>query len=249
MKNNEYKPHIMKKVIIILTTAIILIFSSITTIAQIKTAIPDEAHLLQNPFKPMNILVIPTSIEGIKAQQGDLVIAYDGLTCVGAAIVEDVNTVLNLVATSSDEVNKGYKSGQTIRLQYHSVYDNTVYDLIPQKILLGSMNYEELGTLYAEFSANVLSIEDLNSNTETKVYPNPVSQQLHIVLDNSKILASESIQLKLINITGSVVISNEYNTNQSVINLDVASLPSGEYTLLLISDNVKFTQKVIKLNY
>ena len=235
----------MKKAVLTLSVLLLIFTGSLIAQQQIKTSVPDEIHLLQNPFKPMNILLKPIAIEGITAQQGDLVMAFDGTTCVGAALVEDVNGVLNLVATSSDEVNKGYKSGQTIRLEYHSTYDNTVYALIPQKILLGSMNYEELGTLYAEFKANALGIDD-NNATDIKVYPNPVSHQLHIVVSNDKTQLSESIDLRLINLSGSVIMAKKFNTNQSVINLDMNSLPTGVYTLLLTSKSLKFTQKVIK---
>ena len=174
----------MKHLTITLTAVVILIFSSLTTIAQIKTTVPDEVHLMQNPFKPMNILIKPIAIDGINANIGDLVMAFDGETCVGAALIEDVNGILNLVATSTDEVNKGYKAGQIIRLEYHSLFDNTVFNLSPSKIMLGSMNYEELGTLYADFKATTLNINENNTNN-IKVYPNPVSHQLHIVLESS----------------------------------------------------------------
>ena len=235
----------MKHLTLTFTTVIILLFSSLTTIAQIKTTIPDEVHILQNPFKPMNILVIPANIEGITAQQGDLVMAFDGETCVGAAVVEDVNKILNLVATSTDEVNKGYKAGQIIRIEYHSIFDNTVFDLTPTKIILGSMNYEELGTLYADFKATTLNISENNTN-QIKVYPNPVSHQLHIVMDIATTISGESINLQLINLAGKIIFTNKYNLNNSIINLDVAGLPTGEYTLILANDEVKFTQKVIK---
>ena len=239
----------MKQLIISLAFGIIFIFSTLCAIAQpqFKTTIPNEVHILQNPFMPMNILLIPNNIEGIIAQSGDLVMAFDGEVCVGAVIVEDIDEILNLVATSTDEVNKGFKSGQTIRLEYHSYYDNTVYELIPKNIILGSMNYEALGTLYADFKVQALSIEESNNNTsEIKVYPNPVSQQLHIVLERDKKQAGERINLKLINMEGKVVIVHEFNANQPVINLSVADLPSGEYTLLLTNSNIQFTQKVIK---
>ncbi len=235
----------MKKIFITLSVILLIFTGSVISQSQFQTTIPEEIHLLQNPFMPMNILLIPEAIDGIVSQQGDLVLAFDGSTCVGAAIVKDVKEVVNLVATSTDEVNKGYKSGQLIRLEYHSTYDNKVYDLKPNKIIMGTMTYEELGTLYAEFAANALGVNNQNNETDIKVYPNPVSHQLHIVLKNS-IQVSESIELKLININGSVVLSKKYNTNQNLINLEVNSLPAGEYTLLLTSENVKFTQKVIK---
>jgi len=236
----------MKQLTLILTTVIILVFSSLATMAQIKTTIPDEVQLLQNPFKPMNILLIPSNVEGITAQQGDLVMAFAGDVCAGAAIVEDVNKVLNLVATSTDEVNKGYKAGQPIRLEYHSTYDNSVYELIPAKIIMGSMNYEELGTLYAEFKVNALSINEAESTPKIKVYPNPVSHQLHIVMQTSDLKPTGKVDLQIINVSGAVLIKEEFPANQSVINLDVAELPTGEYILVLTNASTKFTQKVIK---
>lgn len=235
----------MKKTLLTLSLLLIIFIGSLNAQPQLKTSVPNEIHLLQNPFKPMNILLKPIAIEGITAQQCDLLMAFDGPTCVGATLVKDVNGVLNLVATSTDEVNKGYRSGQEIRLEYHSTYDNTVYDLVPQKILLGSMNYEELGTLYAEFTANALGVDKNGKPEGIKVYPNPVSHQLHIVLGNNS-KASESINLKLLNISGSVVMEKEYGTTQKVINLDVAKLPTGAYNLLIQTGNTKFTQIVIK---
>ncbi len=111
----------MKQITISLTIAIAFIFSTLCTIAQPKfsTRIPNEVHITQNPFMPMNILMIPDKIEGITVQTGDLVMAFDGETCVGAVIVEDTDLILNLVATNTDNVNKGYKSGAAIRLEYH----------------------------------------------------------------------------------------------------------------------------------
>lgn len=238
----------MKQLLITLTFGIIFIFSTFCAIAQtqVKTSIPNEVHLLQNPFNPMNILIMPVNIEGVSAQTADLIMAFDGDICVGAAVIEDINEMLNLVATSTDDVNRGYKSGQAIRLEYHSAFNNTVYELVPVKILLGSMNYEELGTLYADFKAQALSI-NMNSNaTNVKVYPNPVSQQLNIVLENDGILKGEALNLKLFNMSGSIVIKKDIPANQSVISLDLATLPPGEYTLLLVNSNFKFTQKVIK---
>ena len=238
----------MRNIIVIFIVGFSILFSLARLQAQpqVKTSIPNEIHLLQHPFKPMNILLKPAAIEGITAQQGDLVMAFAGEVCAGAAIVDDVDGILNLVATSTDEVNKGYKAGESIRLEYHSLADNTVYDLVPKKILLGSMNYEELGTLYAEFKANVLSVEEIENTPEVKVYPNPVSQQLHIVLEGNQISSNEQIDLKLIDLSGRVVINKEVAGNSSVINLDVAQLLPGEYTLVLISPKLKFTQKVIK---
>lgn len=238
----------MKQLTIAFTIIIIAIISTFSTIAQfhLKSAIPDEVHLLQNPFKPMNILIIPANIDGVKAQQGDLVMAFDGEVCVGATAVEDVEKVLNLVATSTDEINKGYRAGQAIRLEYHSLYDNAIYDLSPTKIMLGNMNFEELSTLYADFKATTLNINEINRTPEIKVYPNPVSQQLHIVLESKKTSSGEYMNLKLFNLAGHTVIAKEIITVQSIINLDVASLPAGIYTLHLFNSNSNFIQKVIK---
>ena len=234
----------MKK-LLQLTTTILLMLLTLTSTAQIKTAIPNEVQLLQNPYNPMNILLVPSAIEGITPQQGDLVMAFAGDVCAGAAIVKDVDLLLNLVATSTDEVNKGYRSGQAIRLEYHSTYDNTVYKLIPKKIIMGSMTYDKLGTFYAQFKANALSVAQ-NNSSNIKVYPNPAGHQLYIVLDNAKTTKGKNTKLQLINISGAVVMEKEIQNNQSIVNLDVAGLPSGEYTLVVANDDMKFVRKVIK---
>jgi len=235
----------MKKIVITLSMLLLITTLSLFGQSQLKTTIPNEIHLLQNPYRPMNILLIPANIEGITAQKGDLVMAFDGETCVGAAIIKDVNEVLNLVATSTDEVNKGYRSGQKIRLEYHSTYDNTVNELTPEKILLGSMTFEEMGTFYAKFKATVLGINE-NVEPEITVYPNPVSQKLHIVLEAYQFTPGEKLNLKIVDVLGKVVIDNDIAGNPSVINLDMARLLSGQYTLVLTGLKLKFTLKVIK---
>ena len=235
----------MKKTLTLCMT--LLIFSgNVFSQSEFKSSVPEEVHLLQHPFKPMNILLIPGNVQGITARQGDLVMAFADDLCAGAAIVEDISKVLNLVATSTDEVNKGYKAGQAIRLEYHSLADNNVYDLVPIKILLGSMNYEELGTLYAEFKANALSTEEIENTPVIKVYPNPVSQHLHIVLESNQLAKNERINLKLIDLTGRMVINQEGANNTSVINLDVAQLLPGEYTLVVQNGKATYIRKVIK---
>ena len=228
------------------TIAMLISSFCISAQSQIKTLIPNEIHLMQNPFNPMNILLVPSAIDGITPKSGDLILAFDNEVCVGASVIDDINVLLNLVATSTDEVNKGFKSGKVIRLEYHSTYDNTVYELVPKKILMGSMNYEELGTLYAEFKAQILSTDQNNVIGNIRVFPNPVAQQLHIVLENENISQGESFNIKLIDINGKTVRQREVNKNQNVINLEVGNLPSGEYVLSLVSSKIQFTQKVIK---
>lgn len=238
----------MKQLNISLTIALVLLFSTWCSIAQPKfsTFLPNEVHITQNPFMPMNLLLIPDEIEGITAHTGDLVMAFDGGDCVGAILVENTDELLNLVATKADNVNKGFKSGQSIRLEYHSMYEQTVYELIPEEIWLGNMNFEALGTFYADFKAVALDMVEEENNPAIKVYPNPVSQQLHIIVNLDKIQHGERINLKLVNLTGKVIIAREVQSNQSIINMDVAGLSAGEYTLLLHNKNRKFTQKVIK---
>ena len=89
-------------------------------------------------------------------------------------------------------------------------------------------------------------MEEIDNTPSVKVYPNPVSQQLHVVMETNQLTTSERINLKLVNLSGKVVIDKEVLGNQSVINLDMVLLPSGEYTLVMTSLKLKFTQKVIK---
>ena len=71
----------MKRIFITLSLILLIFTGSVISQSQFKTTIPDEIHLLQNPFMPMNILLIPEAIDGIVSQQGDLVLAFDGSTC------------------------------------------------------------------------------------------------------------------------------------------------------------------------
>lgn len=98
----------------------------------------------------------------------------------------------------------------------------------------------------ADFNAVALNIDENINTPNIKVYPNPVSQQLNIVLENDDILKGEALNLNLFNTSGNIVIQKKVTANQSVISLDLATLPPGEYTLLLVNPNFKFTQKVIK---
>jgi len=235
----------MKKPIFVLV--VISIIAGLSTHAQstFKTSKPKAIHLQQNPFMPMNILMIPGNIEGLTAQEGDLVMAFNGEVCVGAAIVERVDAILNMVATGTDEQNAGFKSGATIRLEYHATYDQSVYELSPGEILLGSMQYEELGTLYAVFKADKIS-EDALEEFKINVYPNPVSHQLHIVMEYPGEQEHQTVDIRLYSIRGDVVHSEKSNTGQSVVNLDMGNLPTGEYTMVILVGNQKHTHKIIK---
>jgi len=236
----------MKKISIIASLIIYSVFSFYGLLAQDKYVLPSEKHITQNPFMPMNIVMIPDKIDGITCFSGDVVLAFDGEECVGGRVVEETDKILNLVATSSNNQGKGFRSGQLIRLEYHSNFTGKTFELIPSRIMLGSMNFEELGTLYADFKANALGVDENGELSDIKVYPNPVSHQLHILLSDIQMNSSGTVKVDLISLSGKVVLSDAFPMQQSVINMDMSQLSSGEYTLLLTSENLNFTKKVIK---
>ena len=226
--------------------ALILSTHTFVFAQQARMVIPNEIHLQQNPYNPMNILLIPSAIEGLSAQNGDLILAFDGGICVGAGTITNIDELLNIVATSSDHVNKGFNKGSTIRLELHSISENIIYELSPEKIILGSMNYESLGTLYAIFKADALSVDENITKNNFSVYPNPVGSQLHIVTELTDSKPNETIQLKLINIEGKILISSHFPLSQKTNTINLSSLSAGEYTLLLSTTDIHYTKKIIK---
>jgi len=83
-----------------------------------------------------------------------------------------------------------------------------------------------------------VSIDENTSNDNMKIYPNPVSDKLFIEIDGT-----ESIQLRLINVLGKVVLSKEVENSTSI---EVANLSSGIYFIeILNAKNQKTVKKII----
>lgn len=207
----------------------------------------DEIHLIQNPYKPMNIIFYTGELVGFTPQEGDLFLAFDGDLCVGVVEVNENDTIINLAATAIEGDSKGFTPGNSIRLQYYSITDNEVYNIHPEEIYLGEMIFQELGSLYARFNKSSLSAEDIDKNMILHIYPNPVSQELYIELSYLVKQANKTIRLEIINLEGKQFINKNIPAGQTTDNIKVNLLPSGIYQLIITAGRNQHSQKFVKL--
>ena len=94
---------------------------------------------------------------------------------------------------------------------------------------------------------STLSIDEVNSASTITTWPNPFSDQITLSFSN---LNSTKLNVKLIDIKGSVIFSKQlnYDGSNSITLNNIGNLQSGIY-IISISDstsNLRFTEKIIK---
>ncbi|MFA7687819.1 MAG: T9SS type A sorting domain-containing protein [Moheibacter sp.] len=96
-----------------------------------------------------------------------------------------------------------------------------------------------IGTIWKNSTGiNMMSTNEQERNNEIKVYPNPVSNELNIVLDKPT-----KTKISLIDITGKQIYSNSFHEDQVKIN--TSAFPKGTYILSVKTENKIFTKKII----
>ena len=133
---------------------------------------------------------------------------------------------------------------------FGNVIDDVTYcDTLPWPDADGNGYYLELvdpdmdnsiGANWVTASANDLSVEDVFSSYNLKVYPNPVSDYLNIESTN------EILSVSLFNLTGSMIIPEE-EVNAVNCRIDMADLPAGFYLLKVRLARGTVTYRVIKI--
>jgi hypothetical protein len=129
-------------------------------------------------------------------------------------------------------VTGGWQSWQTTTTE--TVLNSGVYSLKMKVLESGfNMNWFEF-----EFVSS-LSIDNHKKNT-VAIYPNPISEQFEINLDNQQKVRS----LKILDLGGRVVKNLQPNLSDRVYHL--SNLKPGIYFLLLETDKERFQKKIIK---
>jgi PKD repeat protein len=93
----------------------------------------------------------------------------------------------------------------------------------------------------ANWECSFNGIEEENTD-KILLYPNPVSDALYVALQEE---TEELRSIVIYNNTGQIVIENPINGRARVTNVDVGSLPSGGYTVQIISDKRIMTRKIV----
>jgi hypothetical protein len=154
--------------------------------------------------------------------------------------------------TSFDEFSRSLSNkGQEIELRdgYGNLIDDVSYeDALPWPegadgdgaflSLLDLSSDNNVGSNWAEQST--LSVQQKFSKGFLMIYPNPVVKYLNVHLSNGKqirkltVLDTKGKQLK------------SYDTNQSRVQLDLASFPSGIYFVKIESNETIFYRKILR---
>lgn len=91
---------------------------------------------------------------------------------------------------------------------------------------------------------------DVEETTESddelfSIFPNPANDRLIL---SSKMELKENIEIKLINVLGSILdipIRNQNEVNKNTIEIDIREIPAGFYLLKMIKNNISYTKKII----
>jgi hypothetical protein len=91
---------------------------------------------------------------------------------------------------------------------------------------------------------------DVEETTESddelfSIVPNPANDRLIV---SSKMELKENIEIKLINVLGSILdipIRNQNEVNKNTIHIDIREIPAGFYLLKMINNNISYTKKII----
>ena len=162
-------------------------------------------------------------------------------------------TVNNLQWTTLTEVNNDYfevehsvdgkiwNSLGTIDGAGNSVQKND-YSFIDQTPD-NALNYYRLKTVDFNRSVDyskVISIDNRTANIQFSLYPNPVSNYFNLDLNGSEGTAS------LYSIEGKLISTNTFNSSEKTIQISTDKLPSGIYSLVIVSEGSTQIIKVIK---
>ena len=130
-------------------------------------------------------------------------------------------------------ITGGWQSWQTTSTQ--TVLNTGIYTL-KMKVLKSGFN---LNWFDFEFVSS-LSVADLKNNT-ISIYPNPVSNQFQINLNNQQ----KILNLKILDVNGRIVKRIKPNLSRNTYQL--SNLKAGIYFLLLETDKGRLEKKIIKI--
>ncbi len=86
------------------------------------------------------------------------------------------------------------------------------------------------------------SVSSVSNNLKLNVYPNPTKGDVEIELPGK-----EMFELKLYDVTGKIIFSDQINSNKNLYNLNINHLSRGSYHILLQStEGRKYHASLIK---
>lgn len=89
---------------------------------------------------------------------------------------------------------------------------------------------------------STMSTEEVNIEKQIAVYPNPVVDKVNIKLEKEL----RNARVKILNMTGQIILDEEFKSLSSEKSFDISGYPSGVYLLYVQSDEGSFIKKLIK---
>jgi Secretion system C-terminal sorting domain len=135
-------------------------------------------------------------------------------------------------------VEKMIGAGNSTQLLTYKTIDasplqGTSYYRLKQTDFNGASSYSNIAPI---------TINDQQTNSIEKIYPNPANDQLNILFQQE---IDESFHLKLMNSIGEIIFVKT-NAVDKTISIDVSTLAKGVYVLLMSSNNYSYSYKLIK---
>ena len=91
----------------------------------------------------------------------------------------------------------------------------------------------------------VTGIADDLQNNDLKVYPNPASTRLHVVLQKNKALSADA-HWEIVTVSGQIVKTGRWISGGSQLSVNVSALASGVYIIKIHSDKATFHRRFEK---
>ena len=181
----------------------------------------------------------------------------------------DTNTINNLPANGMVSKFKINSDGELISKKYYNYTYNLNWNfgvvangigltsdggiIAPVERLLNSSNnyaplffvkYDSLGCDTSAFYCATVGIKENSYQTvDVSIYPQPANQVVNL---SSPLFANKSAQIQLHNNLGQLCFKQNVKFNNGALQIPIANLPKGIYSLKLIDEDLKtFTQKII----
>jgi len=170
----------------------------------------------------------------------------DSLVSPGKCIIK----VLGYVSGISQQI--GYWETDTIIADYQITMIPISYSIQPDSFKISIIGYSKLESLgyngYAELMVDNISVSTTTyldnvskQNTEVKVFPNPVNEEINITINEIDVR-----YVKVYSITGKLLIEPEFKIGTNVIRISQLHLKNGIYLLeITLANNEKIIERLI----
>ena len=174
---------------------------------------------------------------------GDEVAVFDNKKIVGTSVITSNNALENSIPVfSTISTGQGYKSGNEVTLKVWDAQSQTIVSATYtfNKEYSQAYTKTEFPTIDGEFSViNVTkgAIEtEKTALTEVSIYPNPATDVLNIVSNNT------INRVRILNSVGQIMFDSELNN--TILNVNTTNYQSGIYFIQLETNDGIITEKV-----